>query len=99
MSGNTDIREELAVLRVIGGNLRETLGRMARKLAGTPALSVSLTVDLSNTLLGHIERCEPPIRASRVKSRPPEHVESATGGLPATGGRQEQELILREGLL
>jgi hypothetical protein len=37
----------------IGGNLHETLGRMARRLAGTAELSISLTLDLSNSLLGH----------------------------------------------
>jgi hypothetical protein len=70
-STNTDIGEELVALRVIGANLHEALARMAGKPAGMAELSVSLTVDLSNSLLGHIERCEPPIRTSRVKSRSP----------------------------
>jgi hypothetical protein len=77
MSSKTDISEELAALRVIGADLHEILARMAGKLAGTAELSVSLTVDLSNNLLGHIERCEPPIRTSRIKSRPPDRVAAA----------------------
>ena len=77
MSGNPDISEEMAALRVIGANLHETLMRMARELAGTAELSVSLTIDLSDNLLGHIERCEPPIRTSRVKSRPPHRAGAA----------------------
>jgi hypothetical protein len=76
-STNTDISEELAALRVIGANRHETLTRMAGKLAGTAELSASLTVDLSNSLLGHIERCEPPIRTSRVKSKSPGHAGGA----------------------
>jgi hypothetical protein len=71
MSANPDISEELAALRVIGANLHETLMRMAEKLSGSAEVSVGLTLDLSNSLLGHIERCDPPIRTSRVKSRPP----------------------------
>jgi len=78
MTGKPDISAELTALRVIGASLHQTLGQMARKLAGTSEVSVSLTLDLSNSLLGHIERCEPPIRTSRVKSRPP-HRSGAAG--------------------
>ena len=77
MSGKPDISDELAALRVIGGELHEILGRISRKLAGTAELSVSLTLDLSNNLLSHIKRCEPPIRTSRVKSRPPHRAGAA----------------------
>ena len=77
MTGDTDISEEMAALRVLGADLHRTLARMAGKLAGTAELSVSLTIDLSNSLLGHIERCEPPIRISRVKSRPPDRAAAA----------------------
>jgi hypothetical protein len=70
MSANPDISEELAALRVIGANLHETLMRMAQKLSGSAEVEVSLTLDLSNSLLGHIKRYEPPTRSSRVKNKP-----------------------------
>jgi hypothetical protein len=35
MSGTPDLSPELADLHIIGANLHEVLGRMARKLAGT----------------------------------------------------------------